>query len=178
MERLLDHFQLTKFEVQARGDQALILVKGNRNYYDSLRRACPDHSFSRAFEDIYHIYDWATYVRDVDDHIRIRTKELLQLFNNTVYLDDVLTESFALDYHHRPFEGGKTQIGELVYRAKYKGDQKCASQLADRMENFISKFPLYLRSSCIVAVPPSTRKRSFDLPLYLAAELSRRMNIS
>ncbi len=174
-----EHFQLVKFELKNASDnQVLILVSGEKHYYGALRGAFPTHRFSRSFEDAYSGYTWGTYVQNVNDTTKSQIKKVQELFESTVYLNDALTELFALDYHHTPsfHGGGRTETGELVYSAKYGKDKRKAEQLAEAMEQFILTYPVYKRSEVIVAVPPS-KPKIFDVPAFLAQSLSARLHI-
>src|SRR5690349_371249 len=151
-----DHFQLTKFDLSEKsGGDALVLVSGSRRYYDALRSAFRQHRFSRLFEDKYERFDWGTFVYNADKETCTQISNLLELFKTVVFLDDALTQTFALDYHY------KTQMGKLVYAAKLYPTtttpveilKSNALLLVDLLENFMRTHLSYLNSDFIVPVP-------------------------
>ena len=74
-------------------------------------------------------------------------QELLALYKTGVSISDELDECLALDSHFIPQEYGddsrlvRTVIGELIDRAKYKGDKNAATQLCDLAVRAASSHP-------------------------------------
>lgn len=176
----MDHFRLESFKLEDAGRRnCVILVNGDRIYKHILDRAFTNHFFSRTFDDRYGRFQWGTYIYDVDENVTSELAHLLDLTQQHLYLDDDLTECFALDYH-TVFEpsGGylRSTLGQLVYEAKpYKRtptlqNQQAASQLAEKMISFISNHPTYRRSQVVIVAPPSQTK-PFDLPYELASHV-------
>jgi hypothetical protein len=177
----MDHFSLSKYEVQdAGGRQVVVLVTGNREYKRILARAFPTHFMSRTFDDRFMRFEWGTYIYNVSTDTRNEIAVLLDLCSQHIFLDDDLTECFALDYHTmlNP-DGGymKTTMGNQVYQAKpYRRSLsseniEATDQLAQLMVSFVQKHPTYRRSEVIVAAPPSRPDKPFDLPKELVKRI-------
>lgn len=77
-----------------------------------------------------------------------------------ITIADELDESHCLDFHQRPTEVPQeftyTNIGRLVFQAKYRGNAAAADEIATQMGHFINRHPRYERAQCIAAVPRST----------------------
>jgi predicted amidophosphoribosyltransferase len=91
--------------------------------------------------------------------------------------------SFAIDYDR---EGGnpeapQTRVGRLRSQAKPYGREateqtrKTADELADECLAALKKLTCYDSATCIVAMPPSNLDKPFDLPKYLAAHISEKL---
>lgn len=177
----MDHFSLTNYRItDARNSQLLIMVTGNRMYKTILTRAFPNCFMSRAFDDIYGNFEWGTYIHGVTAEIRQQVVMLLNLCKQHVFIQDDLTETFALGYHTETTPGGGwryTQMRELVYGAKpynrpvTAAHRDQATTLAQAYVAFIAQHPSYNRSTVVVAVPGHTEK-SFDLPAELAGQIA------
>ncbi len=177
----MDHFSLQKYEVQDAGNNNIvILVTGNRVYKQILSRAFPRHFLSRTFDDRYMRFEWGTYIYNVNEQTKREVFALLEACAQHIFLDDDLTECFALNYHTeiKPSGGYKrTDIGNLVYQAKPYGrnptsrNYHAANLLAQKMIAFIENHPLYKHSNVIVTAPPSNRNKPFDLPTVLAQNI-------
>jgi hypothetical protein len=143
-----------------------------------LRRAFPDCRFSQSFPDRYGRYDWGTYVRGMKEPTRL--EQFLHALTQYLYLVDDFDECFALGRHGQfdPTAGGyaRTQLGEILHRAKpygpQSGDRAAADELVGRLAAFVAAHPTYSRADALVPVPPSNPNKPFDLPTYLAAQLA------
>jgi hypothetical protein len=163
----MDHYQLTRFEMKDAGDnKVVVLVTGSLRYKAILQRAFNQYYFSRTFEDRFGRYEWGTYIYDTDSSERAQVETLLKMFREVVYIEDDLTEAFALDYHTQMAPTGgyvRTDLGNLVYRSKpYRGDftpakQQTANEIVEQMTGFIQCHPTYARAEIIAAVPPRCR---------------------
>lgn len=164
----------------------LVLVRGSRAYKAILSRAFPSHFMSRTFEDRYGRYEWGTYIFDVQTMKEQEIRNLLELLKSHLYIDDDLTETFALDFHTALDASGRyprTQIGELVYQAKpynrraSETHRQNAFELADKFLLFIEKHPSYLRAEVVMSVPPSRMGKTFDLPLEIVKQITLRFSM-
>ena len=70
------------------------------------------------------------------------------------------------------FDTTYSEVGELLYRLKSKGDRKVVSEIVDAAERFMKSWRP--RVDAIVTVPPSN-ERSLQPVIVLAEELSRRL---
>lgn len=177
----MDHFSLNTYEVQdAGGNNLVVLVAGSREYKRILSRAFPRHFLSRTFDDRYMRFEWGTYLYNAGPDTTSEITTLLDLCSRCIFLDDDLTECFALDYHTilEPIGGySRTHTGSLVYQAKpYKRKPSernfnATYKLAQRMISFIQNHPTYKRSEVVLAAPPSRLDKPFDLPSELVQHI-------
>lgn len=98
------------------------------------------------------------------------------------------TEGYVLDYHtvaskyaaddehgHPVFETQRTELGELLYRLKYRGDRSGVDLLVEVAAAFVESWQLGLE--LIVPVPPSRFDRPEQPVAVLADALARRLDI-
>lgn len=177
----MDHFSLNDYRItDASNNQLLVLVTGNRMYKTILTRAFPHHFMSRAFDDIYGNFEWGTYIHGADALMRQQVVALMNLCKQHVFIQDDMTETFALGYHTQttPTGGWRyTEMRELVHGAKpYKravtaAHREQAAVLAKAYAAFITQHPSYSRASVVTAVPGRAEKL-FDLPAELAGKIA------
>jgi competence protein ComFC len=97
-------------------------------------------------------------------------------------------DGYALDVHstgstflgydefgHPVFDTMRTEVGELLYRLKYKGDASALSEIGESAEQFIRSWGVSF--SVIVPVPP-TRTRRIQPVFQIADELASRFGVS
>ncbi len=95
-------------------------------------------------------------------------------------------EGFALDYQtldstflgydefgHPVFDTKRTELGELLYRLKYKGESSAVNDLANTVAGFIRSWISGLQ--LIVPVPPSKSERTQQPVLILARAIGERL---
>jgi predicted amidophosphoribosyltransferase len=100
----------------------------------------------------------------------------------------VAGEGFVLDYHtlssvhlgddqygHPVFETERTELGELLYRLKYRSDESVVEELVLTAADFVNSWKP--GTEVIVPVPPSRLGRPLQPVLILAEGLSRRLGI-
>ena len=94
-------------------------------------------------------------------------------------------EGYVLDYHtkssiflgydeygHPRFDTVRTEVGELLYRVKYKGLKRALTELANTAANFIRQWDPEIHA--VVPVPPSRARKTqpvIELATRLAAAL-------
>lgn len=93
-------------------------------------------------------------------------------------LDEHTVSSEFLGYNehgHAIYDTVRSEIGELVYRLKYQGDQSTVTQLAQVVAEFIShkKLPI----DAVVPVPPSKQRRVQPVGL-IAESVAKRLDIA
>jgi competence protein ComFC len=177
----MDHFKLSEYRIEEAGsNHVIVLATGNRLYKTVLSRAFSNYFLSRTFDDRFMRFEWGTYVYNVNADVRKEIKALLELCARHVFLDDDLTECFALDYHTESNDYGgyqRSPVGSLVYQAKpyhrkpTKKNIAAAEELARQMISFIQDHPTYRHSDVILAAPPSRLDKPFDLPNQLAQHI-------
>ena len=107
--------------------------------------------------------------------------EWVEKVGHPVAMKDFLAISFALDYDR---EGGnpqkpQTEIGALRAQAKpYGGSvataqtKQAADKLVEHCVTFLNGMECYAKADCIVAMPPSDPTKAYNLPRYLAKQIS------
>lgn len=122
-----------------------------------------------------------TFLKSVSDSDVEAVQDWLKTIERYIALRDCLAISFAIDYDR---VGGspdneRTHIGNLRKRAKTYGKPAkkdtyaAADGLIESCLQTLSNLTCYDSTTCIVAIPPSDPKKSFDLPQYLAAGISK-----
>jgi competence protein ComFC len=79
------------------------------------------------------------------------------------------------EYGHPRFETNRSEIGELLYKAKYHSDQTVIPVIAETVGSFVESFLPAM--DLIVPVPPSTPRREQPLTL-IARALAAKMNVA
>ena len=96
-------------------------------------------------------------------------------------------QGFALDYHtlhsqfvghdefgHPIFDTERSEIGELLYRLKYKADRSAADEIVEAAAGFVRRWKI--KPDLILPVPPSKR-RNFQPVLLLAHGLAAKLGV-
>lgn len=96
-------------------------------------------------------------------------------------------EGFALDIHtisnipighdeygHLQFDTRRSELGDLLYRLKFKSDDTVVDEIADAAAKFVNEWKPGVEM--VVAVPPSI-PRAMQPVTVLSSALSRRLNL-
>jgi competence protein ComFC len=78
------------------------------------------------------------------------------------------------EYGHEQFDTRRTEVGDLLYRLKYRNDPSALEEIAIVAEKFIRSWRI--KFDVIVPAPP-TRTRRVQPLHQIADELSRRFNV-
>jgi predicted amidophosphoribosyltransferase len=78
------------------------------------------------------------------------------------------------EYGHEQFDTRRTEVGELLYRLKYRSDASALDEIGTVAEEFIRSWGI--RFDVIVPAPP-TRARRVQPLHQIADELARRFNV-
>lgn len=93
-------------------------------------------------------------------------------------LDEHTVSSDFLGYNeqgHAVYDTVRSEVGELVYRLKYQGDQSAVPPLARVVAEFISSKDLPI--DVVVPLPPS-KQRSVQPVRSIAASVAKRLDIA
>jgi len=89
--------------------------------------------------------------------------ELLRLMTRLVSVKDDADVSHCVDLYRVPEESAAspeewpyTDIGQAVYRAKYRGDYQSSMSVADMMAQVIRRHPALASADVLCAVPPAS----------------------
>lgn len=112
--------------------------------------------------------------------VKINPKTLRGPWASGFALDVHTTGSTFLghnEYGHPVFDTGRSPIGELVYRLKYRGDKAALAEIVETASNFLTE-TWRLKADHLVPVPPSNISRRHQPVIEVAAGLSQRCGIS
>jgi predicted amidophosphoribosyltransferase len=107
----------------------------------------------------------------------IHPKEIKGSWDQGFVLDVHTISSTMIGYNefgHPEFDTVRSQLGELVYRLKYKGDKIVIPPIVEAVAAFVNGWDIH--PDAIIPMPPS-RQRSFQPVVELAGELTRALNI-
>jgi predicted amidophosphoribosyltransferase len=108
---------------------------------------------------------------------RINPRKINGCWTDGFVLDLHSTSSTLLGYNdigHPEFETTRTELGELLYRLKYKGDETATAEIVETAEAFIRSWGVQF--SLILPVPP-TRNRRIQPVWRIADELGKRFGV-
>lgn len=161
-------------------------------YVPILRRAFPSPArWFGTYESFNRKFSHVVYVQDQSEG-PLRT--FLEFAKERLLIPSSLDECWALDIHWQ--EGfllkigelilrrdpGRTEIGELVYRAKTytnkPGDPATADELARVMSDAARQHPAIARADLIIGVPANPPKQPHNLPELLAANVGKALGLA
>ena len=111
--------------------------------------------------------------------IEIHPKEIAGPWAEGFALDDhTLSSNYAGDgeFGRPQFDAKRSEMGELLYRLKYKGDKSVLKMIVNTVSAFISSRDLAV--DLLVPVPPSSVDRPVFPPLAVAEGVGARLSIS
>ncbi len=82
-----------------------------------------------------------------------------------IVLDKHMSKSVFLGYNENgkeKFENTRTEIGELIYRFKYKNDRSCLPKIVNMAVDILNKWNLKEKVDIIIPVPPSNKTREYQ----------------
>jgi predicted amidophosphoribosyltransferase len=176
-------YRLSKFELLESPDRLNIRLWGTgaQNYVNMLINAFPELHFDPAFADHYRVFDWGTLLPLQNNRSVIigQIRDLLQLFQEAIYIDDYLDQNFALDTYvdeSQIVSDGpvRSKLGEAIDRAKITEDEIKTQELAAPIEAFILRHPAYTQSDVVMTIPST---RPFNLATRITEHLTQRLNI-
>lgn len=98
-------------------------------------------------------------------------------------------QGYALDYHtlsstflghdefgHPQFDTERSEIGELLYKLKYRTNRSVVATLVETIASFIVSWNI--NPHALLPTPPSKVRRAYQPVTELAKELSANLNIS
>jgi len=107
----------------------------------------------------------------------IHPKEIKGSWDQGYVLDVHTISSTMIGYNefgHPEFDTVRSQLGELVYRLKYKGDKGVIPAVVETIIGFIDSWGI--RPNVVVPMPPS-KQRSFQPVIEIAGALAQSMKI-
>jgi hypothetical protein len=117
-------------------------------------------------------YDYVLYVQQLTE---AEIRPFLSFLTSTLMVDSVLEEAWALGMHMSD-EGDRTDLGELVYRAKTysgkPGETAAARELGDLMAARAALHPRIQLVDLVLPVPVYPPRRPHNLPDVLAERVA------
>lgn len=110
--------------------------------------------------------------------VEIHPKEIKGSWDQGYVLDVHTISSTMIGYNefgHPEFDTVRSQLGELVYRLKYRADKGAIPVIVEAAASFVNGWRIKL--DAIVPMPPS-KNRSSQPVLELAGELARTLNVA
>ena len=89
-------------------------------------------------------------------------KRIYGTWNEGIVLDKHILESKFLGYNDKGkkrFENTRTELGNLVYRLKYKNDISTVKNIMNLITDILEKWNLKEKIDIVLPVPPSNRTR-------------------
>ena len=151
--------------------------KGPPRYIQALRAAFPTPvKWYGPYESYDESYDWVLFIQEADES---RLREFLAFLDETLLFPTTLDECWAVSGHMA--DEGRTEIGELVFRAKTygskQGDPVVAQELSGVMVERFRRHPRIAGADLIVGIPANPPKIPHNLPELLARHLSDQLGI-
>jgi len=109
--------------------------------------------------------------------IKINPREIKGCWDQGYVLDVHTISSTMIGYNefgHPEFDTLRSELGEMLYRLKYKGDKGTITPVAEAVAGFVRSWGIL--PDAIVPMPPS-KQRSFQPVVEIAKELAKTMNI-
>lgn len=79
------------------------------------------------------------------------------------------------EFGHPQFETHRTEIGELMFRLKYRSDETVVDELVDTAASFIRSWGIEI--TVILPVPPTREYRTLQPVAHLAEKLAEQLKI-
>jgi hypothetical protein len=156
-----------------------VSILGSDRYVRVLQRAFPTPvRWYGPFPSYDRRFDHVLYVQGGQE---AGIRRFLDFCSETLLLPEpsTLDESWAMDMHW--YQGERTELGQLVYRAKtYRGspgEPEAAEELASRVVGRASAHPRIRGASRMIGVPALPPKAPHNLPELLADRLADRLGI-
>lgn len=92
-----------------------------------------------------------------------------------IVLDNHMLKSVFLGYDNRgreKFENTRTEIGELIYKYKYKNSADSLIKIINLIKDIIEKWDLKRKIDMVIPVPPSNKMRSYQPVFEIAKEIA------
>jgi len=101
--------------------------------------------------------------------IEIHPKEIKGSWDQGYVLDLHTISSTMIGYNefgHPEFDTVRSELGEMVYRLKYKGDKSVISSIVEATVGFVNTWNIH--PAAVIPVPPSKVQRAFQPVVEIA----------
>lgn len=159
---------LDGFECHGAG---LWTLRGQPCHRDDLQLAFPDAVQGR----LEPTGSWTLDAAQLPGKDQVRIRPLLTAMRSALCCSTSLDAYFALDWYKShdavTDQWHNSDVGEMVYQAKYRGRRDLVRTLASLLAAFVDAHPLFSSARLMVAVPCLPSKQ-YDLPRHLCATLA------
>ena len=93
-----------------------------------------------------------------------------------IVLDNHMLKSVFLGYDENgkeKFENTRTEIGELIYKFKYKNDRESLPKIMVLIKDILDKWQLKEKIDVVIPVPPSNKTRAYQPVFEIAKEIAK-----
>ena len=80
------------------------------------------------------------------------------------------------EFGHPEFDTVRSELGELVYRLKYRSDKTVLSSIVDTAAEFVNGRKIH--PEVLVPIPPSKVQRTFQPVVEIAIELAKSLGVA
>jgi len=111
--------------------------------------------------------------------IEIHPKEIKGSWDQGYVLDVHTISSTMIGYNelgHPEFDTVRSELGELVYRLKYKGDTNVIPSVVEVTAGFVNAWKIH--PDVVVPIPPSKVQRAFQPVVEIASELAKSLGVA
>jgi competence protein ComFC len=111
--------------------------------------------------------------------IEIHPREINGSWDQGYVLDQHTISSTMIGYNefgHPEFDTVRSELGELVYRLKYKADRSVISSVIETTVGFVNTWNVH--PDVVVPVPPSKVQRALQPVVEIASELAKSLGIA
>lgn len=106
-------------------------------------------------------------------------KRIYDTWNEGIVLDKHILESKFLGYNDKGkkrFENTRTELGNLVYRLKYKNDISTVKNIMNLITDILEKWNLKEKIDIVLPVPPSKTNRKYQPVFELSKAIAKYLN--
>ncbi len=111
--------------------------------------------------------------------VQVHPTEVKGAWDQGYVLDRHTVSSTMIGYNefgHPEFDTVRSELGELVYRLKYKGDKSALPSIVETAAEFVNHWEI--QPEVLVPIPPSRVQRAFQPVLEIASELAKSLTIA
>lgn len=111
--------------------------------------------------------------------VQVHPTEVKGAWDQGYVLDRHTVSSTMIGYNefgHPEFDTVRSELGELVYRLKYKGDKSALPSIVESAAEFVNHWEIH--PEVLVPIPPSRVQRAFQPVLEIASELAKSLTIA
>lgn len=109
----------------------------------------------------------------------IKPIKITGAWNEGIVISNHMLKSTFLGYDEKGneiFKNKRTELGELIYKFKYKNDKKCLDKIMNILKPILDNWNIKEQIDIVIPVPPSNKNRIYQPVCVLAKEISIYLN--